>query len=104
MIPDSQNDIKNLQVLQNNPDSKEVSFQRNLKTGDSSDVNLQDIREVFVFTQHQKHLEFKAEENSDVFELDHDVNGYTGRTDLGNKLYFQSEFRYFFTCESVVLK
>ena len=79
MIQDDQDDIKNLRILQNNPDSKEVSFQRKLDTGDSSsDVNLQDIRQVFVFTQHENHLEFKKD--LDMFELDHDLNQYTGRT------------------------
>ena len=78
MIQDEQDDIKNLRILQNNPDSKEVSFERKLDTGDSSDVNLQDIRQVFVFTQHENHLEFKKD--LDMFELDHDLNQYTGRT------------------------
>ena len=78
VIQDEQDDIKNLRILQNNPDSKEVSFERNLDTGDSSDVNLQDIRQVFVFTQHENHLEFKKD--LDMFELDHDLNQYTGRT------------------------
>ena len=78
VIQDEQDDIKNLRILQNNPDSKEVSFERKLDTGDSSDVNLQDIRQVFVFTQHENHLEFKKD--LDMFELDHDMNQYTGRT------------------------
>ena len=78
VIQDEQDDIKNLRILQNNPDSKEVSFERKLDTGDSSDVNLQDIRQVFVFTQHENHLEFKKD--LDMFELDHDLNQYTGRT------------------------
>ena len=80
MVLDKQNDIKNVKILKNGPEIKEISFERQIETEDPKDVNLQDVREVFVFTQHEQHLEVKREDNSlDMFELNHDMDQYTGR-------------------------
>ena len=83
VIEDKQNDIKNMKILQNGDNFKEISFQRKIETGDKNDVNLRDILEVFVFTQHERHLEFKSEEKDfDLVELNNqnqDIEPYTGR-------------------------
>ena len=58
---ENQDDIEDIKVIQSDELMNEITFSRRINTKDKHDVNVKDIKEVFIITKQQKTLEVKKE-------------------------------------------